>query len=189
MSFYVCTTEQALGSRQPIHAPIACACNDQYHLCRMWTVYTESFNLLLTFSQIQFCFVTIILKNYLPHFWRTYHISCKYFESVLHFNDKTWTYSSGWFISISTFLWVLSDADKTRCLMCAITPKNTRSETQTTLTLPVVWYECETWSPTLRKKHRVWVFDKRMLSKIFGLKWEEVKGDWRKVHNEDLHDL
>jgi hypothetical protein len=33
------------------------------------------------------------------------------------------------------------------------------------------------------------VFDKRMLSKIFGLKWEEVKGDWRKVHNEDLHDL
>ena len=25
--------------------------------------------------------------------------------------------------------------------------------------------------------------------KIFGPKWEEVTGDWRKLHNEELHDL
>jgi hypothetical protein len=28
-----------------------------------------------------------------------------------------------------------------------------------------------------------------MLRKIFGSKREEVTGDWRKLHNEDLHDL
>jgi len=25
--------------------------------------------------------------------------------------------------------------------------------------------------------------------KIFGLKWEEIRGDWRQLNNEDLHDL
>jgi len=54
--------------------------------------------------------------------------------------------------------------------MCAITPKNIRTEKQTTVTLLVASYECETWSQTFREKHRVWVFDKRMLRKIFGLK-------------------
>jgi uncharacterized membrane protein len=36
-------------------------------------------------------------------------------------------------------------------------------------------------------KHRLRVFDSRVLSKIFGPKREE--GDWRKLHNEELHDL
>jgi hypothetical protein len=38
------------------------------------------------------------------------------------------------------------------------------------------------------KEHRLRVFDNRML-RIFGLKRDEVTGGWRKLHNEELHDL
>jgi hypothetical protein len=55
--------------------------------------------------------------------------------------------------------------------------------------LPVVLYGCETWSLTLREEHRVSVFKKRVLMRIFGPKREEVTGDWRKLHNEELHNL
>jgi hypothetical protein len=33
------------------------------------------------------------------------------------------------------------------------------------------------------------VFENRVLRSIFGHKREEVKGEWRKLHNEELHDL
>jgi hypothetical protein len=33
------------------------------------------------------------------------------------------------------------------------------------------------------------VFENRVLRKIFGLRRDEVKGDWRKLHNEELHKL
>jgi hypothetical protein len=39
-----------------------------------------------------------------------------------------------------------------------------------TIILPVVLYECETWSLTLREEHRLRVFENRVLRKIFGLK-------------------
>jgi hypothetical protein len=54
-----------------------------------------------------------------------------------------------------------------------------------TIILPVVLYGCETWSLTLRKKHRV----NRVLRRIFGPKRDEVTGEWRKLHNKELHDL
>jgi hypothetical protein len=53
----------------------------------------------------------------------------------------------------------------------------------------VVLYGCETWSPTLREKHRVRVFENRVLRRIFGPKRDEVTREWRKLHNEELHDL
>jgi hypothetical protein len=49
---------------------------------------------------------------------------------------------------------------------------------------PVVLYECETWSLTLREERRLRVFENRVLRRIFGLKRDEVKGEWRKLHNE-----
>jgi hypothetical protein len=52
----------------------------------------------------------------------------------------------------------------------------------------VVLYGHETWSPILRKE-RVWVFENRVLRRIFGPKRDEVTGEWRKLHNEELHDL
>jgi hypothetical protein len=33
------------------------------------------------------------------------------------------------------------------------------------------------------------VFENRVLKRIFGLKRDEVTGEWRKLHNEELHDL
>jgi len=47
-------------------------------------------------------------------------------------------------------------------------------------------YGCETWSLTLRKEHRLRVFENRVLRRIFGLKRDEVTGEWRKLHNEEL---
>jgi hypothetical protein len=55
--------------------------------------------------------------------------------------------------------------------------------------LPVVLYGCETWSLTLREEHRLRVFENRVLRRIFGPKGDEVTGEWRKLHNEELHDL
>jgi hypothetical protein len=50
-----------------------------------------------------------------------------------------------------------------------------------------VW--CETWSLTLREGHRLRVFKNRVLRRIFGTKRDEVTGDWRKLHNEELHNF
>jgi hypothetical protein len=55
--------------------------------------------------------------------------------------------------------------------------------------LPVVLYGCETWSLSLREEHRLRVFENRMPRKIFGPKGDEVTGEWRKLHNEELRDL
>jgi hypothetical protein len=61
--------------------------------------------------------------------------------------------------------------------------------TYKTIILPVVLYGCETWSLTLRKEHRLRVFQKRVLRRIFEPKRDEVTGSWRKLHNEELHNL
>jgi hypothetical protein len=53
----------------------------------------------------------------------------------------------------------------------------------------MVLYGCETWSLTLREEPRLRVFENRMLRTIFGSKREEVTEVWRKLHNEELHDL
>jgi len=47
----------------------------------------------------------------------------------------------------------------------------------------------ETWSLTLRKERKLRVFENRVLRRIFGPKREEVPGEWRKLHNEELNDL
>jgi hypothetical protein len=47
-------------------------------------------------------------------------------------------------------------------------------------------YGCKTWSVTLRKKHRLKVFENRALRRIFGLRRNEMAEDWRKLHNEEL---
>jgi hypothetical protein len=53
----------------------------------------------------------------------------------------------------------------------------------------VVLHGCETWSLTLREEHRLRVFENRVLRRIFGPKRDEVTGEWRKLHNEELRDL
>jgi hypothetical protein len=58
-----------------------------------------------------------------------------------------------------------------------------------TIIFPVVLYRCETWSLTLREVHRLGLFEHRVLRRIFGPKRVEVTGEWRKLHNEELHDV
>jgi hypothetical protein len=53
----------------------------------------------------------------------------------------------------------------------------------------VVLYGCEIWSLTLRKENILRVFENMVLRRIFGQKRDEVMGEWRKLHNEELHDL
>jgi hypothetical protein len=53
----------------------------------------------------------------------------------------------------------------------------------------VVLYVCETWSLTLREERRLRVFENRVLKRIFRPSRDEMTGDWRKLHNEELHDL
>jgi hypothetical protein len=53
----------------------------------------------------------------------------------------------------------------------------------------VVPYVYETWSLTVREEHKMRVFENRLLRRIIGLKWDEVTGRWRKLHNKELHDL
>ena len=60
---------------------------------------------------------------------------------------------------------------------------------KTTKILPVVLYGCETWSLTLMEERRLRVFENRVLRRIFGPKKDELTGEWRKLHNEELNDL
>ena len=53
----------------------------------------------------------------------------------------------------------------------------------------MVLYGCETWSLTLKEERRPRVFENRVLRKVFGPKRDEVTGEWRKLHNEELNDL
>jgi hypothetical protein len=53
--------------------------------------------------------------------------------------------------------------------------KNIKIRIYKTIILPVILYGCETWSLTLREKHRLRLFENRMLRKIFGQKGDEVE--------------
>ena len=64
---------------------------------------------------------------------------------------------------------------------------NTRINRATILS--VVLYGCETWLLTVKEKHRLRVFETRVLRGIFGPRRDEVTGEWRRLHNEELYDL
>jgi len=53
----------------------------------------------------------------------------------------------------------------------------------------LVLYGCETWSLTLREEQRLTAFENRVKRRIFGLKRDEVTGEWRRLYDEELYDL
>jgi hypothetical protein len=54
----------------------------------------------------------------------------------------------------------------------------------------LILYGCETWSLILRKENSLRLFEKeKVLRRISELKRDEVNGDWRKLHNEKLHNF
>jgi hypothetical protein len=66
---------------------------------------------------------------------------------------------------------------------------NAKVKIYKTTILPVVLYGCETWSLTLRKEHKLRVYENRVLRRIFGPKRDDVTGEWRKLHKEEFHNL
>ena len=58
-----------------------------------------------------------------------------------------------------------------------------------TIILPVVLYGCEAWSLTLREERKLRVFENMVLRRIFEHRRDEVTGEWRRLHNEELSDL
>ena len=66
--------------------------------------------------------------------------------------------------------------------------KNLKTKIHRTIILPVVLYGCETWSLTLQAERKLRVFENLVL-RIFGPRRDEVTGEWRRLHNEELNDL
>jgi hypothetical protein len=50
---------------------------------------------------------------------------------------------------------------------CLLLSKNLKIRIYKTIILPVVLYGCKSWSLTLREEHRLRVFEKRVLRRIF----------------------
>jgi hypothetical protein len=67
--------------------------------------------------------------------------------------------------------------------------KNIKIKVYRTIILPVVLYGHETWFLTLMEEHRPRGFENRVLRRIFGPKREDVTGEWRRLHNEEVFDL
>ena len=67
--------------------------------------------------------------------------------------------------------------------------KNLKIKIYRTIILPIVLYGCETWLLTLREERKLKVFENMVLRRIFGLRRDEVMGEKRRLHNEELNDL
>ena len=53
--------------------------------------------------------------------------------------------------------------------------------------LPLVLNWCETWSLTMKEERRVRLFENRVLRRVFGPKTEDVTGEWRTLHKEEIN--
>ena len=42
---------------------------------------------------------------------------------------------------------------------------------------------------TLQEERKLRMFENMVLRRIFGPRWDEVTGEWRRLHNEELNDL
>jgi len=67
--------------------------------------------------------------------------------------------------------------------------KNIKIKIHRTIIFSVVLCGCVNWSRALRDERRLMAFENRVLKRIFGPKRDEAKGEWRKLHNENLNDL
>jgi len=74
-------------------------------------------------------------------------------------------------------------------LFSRLLSKNLKIKIYRTIIFPVALYGCETWSLTLREERKLRVFENVVLRRIFGPRRDEVRGEWRRLHNEELNDL
>ena len=71
-------------------------------------------------------------------------------------------------------------------LSSSLLSKNLKIKIYRTVILPVDLCGCDTWSLILREEHRLWVFENRVLRRIFR---DRVTGEWRRLHIEELYDV
>ena len=67
--------------------------------------------------------------------------------------------------------------------------KNLKIKIYRILILLVALYGCETWSLTLREEMKLRMSENMVLRRIFVPRRDEVTGEWRRLHNEELNDL
>ena len=67
--------------------------------------------------------------------------------------------------------------------------KNLKTKIYRTIFMPVVLYGYESRSLVLQEERKLRVFENMVLRRIFGAGRDEVTGDWRRLHNEELNDL
>ena len=78
---------------------------------------------------------------------------------------------------------------KVALLSSRLLSKNLKIKIYRTIILPVVLYGCEAWSLTLREEMKLRVYENMVLRRIFGPRRDEVTGECRRLHNEELNDL
>jgi hypothetical protein len=76
---------------------------------------------------------------------------------------------------------------KQNLLSFSLLSKSMKIKTYRTVTLPVLLYGLKAWSLTMGQKHRLRVFENRVLKKIFGSKRNKVTGKSGRLHNEELN--
>ena len=84
---------------------------------------------------------------------------------------------------------LMMDGETLRNMLSFIPKINLRNSAYRTIILPVVLYGCETWSLIFREERKLTVFENMMLRIIFGPRRDEVTGEWRRLHKEELNDL
>jgi hypothetical protein len=67
--------------------------------------------------------------------------------------------------------------------------KNLKTKIYRTIILPVVLYGCDAWSLTAREERKLRVSENMVLRRIFEPRRDEVTGEWRRLHNEELNSL
>jgi len=67
--------------------------------------------------------------------------------------------------------------------------KNLKIKIYKAIIFPVVLYGCETWSLTLREERKLRVYENMVFRRIFGPRRDEVTGEEKRLHNEELNDL
>jgi hypothetical protein len=74
-------------------------------------------------------------------------------------------------------------------LSSSLLSKSVKIKIYRTIILPAVLCGCETWSLTLREECRLRGFENKVLRRMFGPKWDEMTGEWRRLHKEELYAL
>jgi hypothetical protein len=74
-------------------------------------------------------------------------------------------------------------------LSCSLLPKNVNIKLSRTVILTAVLHGCETWSLTLWEECSPIPYENKVLRRMLGLKRDEITGEWRRLHMEELYAL